>query len=66
MSTQPKPGEMLVCAYLKLVEECEIVAYGQHSQLEAEQMEVDVIGIQPDGKREVSTCEVSTHLLGLG
>lgn len=57
---------MLVGAYLKLVEECEIVAYGQHSPIEGEQMEVDVIGIQPDGKQEVITCEVATHLLGLG
>jgi hypothetical protein len=57
---------MFVGAYLKLIEECEIVAYGQHSPLEGEQMEVDVIGIQPDGKQEVITCEVATHLRGLG
>ncbi|MFC6786447.1 hypothetical protein [Halobaculum halobium] len=66
MATQPRAGEMLVGAYLKLIEECEVVAYGQHSPLEGEQMEVDVIGIQPSGGREVITCEVATHLRGLG
>jgi hypothetical protein len=57
---------MLVGAYLKLVEECEIVAYGQHSPVAGEQTEVDVIGIQPAGERAVITCEVATHLGGLG
>ncbi|WP_238477022.1 hypothetical protein [Natranaeroarchaeum sulfidigenes] len=66
MANQPKAGEMLVGAYLKLVEECEIVAYGQHSPIEGEQMEVDVIGIHPGGKREIIVCEVATHLRGLG
>ncbi|WP_436908194.1 hypothetical protein [Halosimplex marinum] len=66
MATQPKAGEMLVGAYLKLVEECEVVAYGQHSPLSGEQMEVDVIGFQPDDEPEVITCEVATHLRGLG
>lgn len=66
MATQPKAGEMLVGAYLKLVEECEIVAYGQHSPIEGEQMEIDVIGIQPEGEREIIACEVATHLRGLG
>ncbi|UIO99533.1 hypothetical protein Hbl1158_13550 [Halobaculum sp. CBA1158] len=66
MTAQPRAGEMLVGAYLKLIEECEIVAYGQHSPLEGEQIEVDVIGVQPSGDREVVTCEVATHLRGLG
>jgi hypothetical protein len=57
---------MLVGAYLKIVEECEIVAYGQHSPIEGDQMEIDVIGIQPNGKQEIITCEVATHLRGLG
>ena len=57
---------MLVGAYLKIVEECEIVAYGQHSPIEGDQMEIDVIGIQPDGNQEIITCEVATHLGGLG
>jgi len=57
---------MLVGAYLKIIEECEIVAYGQHSPIEGDQMEIDVIGIQPDGEQEVITCEVATHLRGLG
>ena len=66
MATQPRAGEMLVGAYLKLVEECEVVAYGQHSPLEGEQMEIDVIGMRPAGDQGVITCEVATHLRGLG
>jgi hypothetical protein len=66
MAVQPKAGEMLVGSYLKLVEECEIVAYGQHSPIEGEQMEVDVIGIQPQGEQEIIACEVATHIRGLG
>lgn len=65
MATQPRAGEMLVGAYLKLVEACEIVAYGQHSPIAGDQMEIDVIGIHP-GRQEIITCEVATHLRGLG
>jgi hypothetical protein len=66
MSTQPKAGEMLVGAYLKHVEDCEIVAYGQHSPNTGEQMELDVIGFQPEGDQEILACEVATHIRGLG
>jgi len=65
MATQPRAGEMLVGAYLKIVEQCEIVAYGQHSPIAGDQMEVDVIGIHPE-RQEIITCEVATHLRGLG
>lgn len=65
MATQPRAGEMLVGAYLKLVEECEVVAYGQHSPIAGDQMEIDIIGIHPE-KQELITCEVATHLRGLG
>lgn len=65
MATQPRAGEMVVGAYLKIIEECEVVAYGQHSPIEGEQMEVDVIGIHPN-TQEIITCEVATHLRGLG
>ncbi|WP_435128400.1 hypothetical protein [Halobaculum sp. D14] len=65
MSTQPKAGEMLVGAYLKHVEDCEIVAYGQHSPNTGEQMELDVIGFQPEGDQEIIACEVATHIRGL-
>lgn len=66
MSVQPKAGEMLVGAYLKLVEECEIVAYGQHSPIAGDQIELDVVGLQPDSEREIVACEVATHIRGLG
>jgi hypothetical protein len=67
MSTQPKAGEMLVGGYLKAVEECEIVAYGQHSPIAGEQMEVDVVGLHPEDDQAVVACEVATHIRrGLG
>ena len=66
MATQPKAGEMLVGAYLKHVEGCEIVAYGQHSPNKGEQMELDVIGFHPEGDQEILACEVATHIRGLG
>lgn len=66
MSVQPKAGEMLVGAYLKLVEECELVAYGQHSPIAGDQMELDVVGFQPEGDQRIIACEVATHLGGLG
>lgn len=37
MTVQPKAGEMLVGAYLRLSEECEVVAYGQHSPVAGDQ-----------------------------
>ena len=56
---------MLVGAYLKHVEDCEIVAYGQQSPNTGEQMELDVIGFQPEGDQEIIACEVGTHICGL-
>ena len=65
MATQPKAGEMLVGAYLKHVEDCEIVAYGQHSPNTGEQVELDVIGFHPEGDQEIIACEIGTHIRGL-
>ncbi|WP_302082235.1 hypothetical protein [Salinibaculum rarum] len=65
MTEQPKAGELLVGAYLKLVEECELVTYNQRSASHGDQIEVDVIGMSPGTENEVFVCEVSTHLGGL-
>lgn len=67
MTTQPKAGELLVGAYLRIVAECSLVMYNQHSPIEGDQLEVDVIGVSSSEKRkqEVFVCEVSTHLGGL-
>lgn len=58
---------MLVGAYLKWVEECDIIAYGEHSR-KNKQGEVDVIGIQPKAGQKIIACEVATHIgdSGLG
>jgi len=65
VTEQPKAGELLVGAYLKLVEECELVTYNQRSARHGDQIEVDVIGMSPGEENEVFVCEVSTHLGGL-
>jgi len=67
MTEQPKAGELLVGAYLRLVEGCELVTYNQRSKEEGDQIEVDVIGVKTtsEGKQVVYTCEVTTHLDGL-
>ncbi|MEF8785657.1 MAG: hypothetical protein V5A45_06955 [Haloarculaceae archaeon] len=65
MTTQPKAGELLVGAYLKLVEGCELVTYNQRSTERGDQIELDVIGMNPGDENEVFVCEVTTHLGGL-
>ena len=67
MTNQPKPGELLVGAYLRRVEQCELVMYNQRSQEEGNQLEIDVIGVKTtsEGKQNVFVCEVVTHLNGL-
>jgi len=67
MTEQPESGELLVGAYLRLVEECELVTYNQRSQEQGNQLEIDVIGVDntDDGDQVVYTCEVVTHIDGL-
>ncbi|WP_254809730.1 hypothetical protein [Natronosalvus amylolyticus] len=67
MTTQPKAGELLVGAYLRVVKECELVMYNQRSSRQGDQLEIDVIGVTDteDGDQEVYICEVTTHLGGL-
>lgn len=63
--THPQPGEQLVGAYLRVVEECDLVTYNQRSMERGDQMELDVLGVEstPEGQRIVA-CEVITHLDG--
>ncbi|WP_181686890.1 hypothetical protein [Halorhabdus salina] len=67
MTKQPESGELLVGAYLRLIEECELVMYNQRTQAEGDQSEIDVIGVDntDEGEQAVYTCEVVTHLNGL-
>lgn len=67
MTDQPKPGELLVGAYLRRVEKCELVMYNQRSREQGDQFEIDVIGVKTtdEGRQEVYVCEVVTHLGGL-
>ena len=63
--TQPQPGEQLVGAYLRVVEECDLVTYNQRSAERGDQTELDVLGVKstPEGQR-ILACEVVTHLDG--
>ena len=67
MTEQPESGELLVGAYLRLVEQCELVMYNQRTQEEGDQSEIDVIAVDntEEGKQVVYTCEVVTHIDGL-
>jgi len=68
MSMSPKPGELLVGSYLRLVIGCELVTYNQHSLKQGDQNEIDVIAVNTSdkGKKTVYSCEVVTHLNGIG
>src|SRR6266849_4060802 len=61
-----EPGEFLVGAYLKLVEECDVVDYNVRipgGGLEG-LGELDVVGLNFKAKTAF-VCEVTTHILGL-
>lgn len=63
---QTYPGEHLVGAYLRLIEECELVSYNQRSSESGHQMELDVLGVRSDGSEQtIFACEVTTHLDGI-
>jgi hypothetical protein len=68
MTASPKAGELLVGAYLKLIAGCQLVVYNQHSSHQGNQNEIDVIGVHttPSGEQEIYSCEVVTHLNGIG
>jgi hypothetical protein len=63
--TQAQPGEQLVGAYLRVIEQCDLVTYNQRSMERGDQMELDVLGVKatPEGQR-IFACEVITHLDG--
>ena len=61
-----EPGEYLVGAYLKLIEECDVVDYNVRvpgGGLEG-LGELDVVGLNFKNKTAF-VCEVTTHILGL-
>jgi hypothetical protein len=68
MTSSPKAGELLVGAHLRLITECQLVVYNQHSSHQGNQNEIDVIGVHttPSGEQEIYSCEVVTHLNGIG
>lgn len=65
VTEQPKAGELLVGAYLKLVEKCDLVTYNQRSASHGDRIELDVIGMRPGERSAVLVCEVPAHLGGL-
>jgi len=67
MTDVPKAGELLVGAYLRISTGCKFVVYNQHSG-QSGQNEIDVIGVQSTagGEQVIYSCEVVTHLNGIG
>jgi hypothetical protein len=62
---QAQLGELIVGAYLRIINECELVSYNQRSMEAGRQMEIDVLGVESaDGVQTVYGCEVITHLDG--
>lgn len=60
-------GELLVGAYHKRMNGCEVVSYNNRSEEQGNQMEADVIAIDNNrdtGKQNVYVCEVVTHMSG--
>lgn len=68
MTDVPKAGELLVGAHHRLVTGCRIVVYNQYSAQQGGQNEIDVIGVHTTdkGQKEIYSCEVVTHLNGIG
>lgn len=67
MSVTAGWGELLVGAYHKRLNGCEVVSYNNRSEEPGNQMEADVIAIdngQGTGNQNVYVCEVVTHLSG--
>lgn len=62
---QTQIGELIVGAYLRVINDCELVSYNQRSKEAGRQMEVDVLGVEStDGEQTVYACEVVTHIRG--
>lgn len=60
-------GELLVGAYHKRLNGCEVVSYNNRSEEQGNQMEADIIAIDNDrdtGEQHVFVCEVVTHMRG--
>lgn len=60
-------GELLVGAYHKRMNGCEVVSYNNRSEERGNQMEADVIAIDNNrdtGGQNVYVCEVVTHMSG--
>ncbi|KAB1198119.1 MULTISPECIES: hypothetical protein [Haloferax] len=67
MSINASWGELLVGAYHKRLNGCEVVSYNNRSEEAGNQMEADVIAIDNDrdtGEQNVYVCEVVTHMSG--
>lgn len=63
---QPQIGEQIVGAYLRLINDCDLVSYNQRSKEVGRQMELDVLGVaSTGGEQTVYGCEVVTHLSGV-
>ncbi|WP_338738561.1 hypothetical protein [Haloplanus salilacus] len=63
--SQPRLGEQMVGAYLRLINGCDLISYNQRSREEGQQVELDVLGVKSTHRRQsIYACEVVTHLNG--
>ena len=62
---QAEVGELIVGAYLRVIEDCQFVTYNRRTPGDGNQPETDVVAIKSeDGEETVYGCEVVTHLNG--
>ena len=62
---QAQIGELIVGAYLRVINDCELVSYNQRSKEAGQQVELDVLGVTTThGEQTVYACEVVTHIRG--
>mgnify|MGYP000191629384 CR=1 FL=1 len=62
---QAEVGELIVGAYLRVIEECQFVTYNRRTPGDGNQPETDLVAVKSeDGEETVYGCEVVTHLDG--
>ncbi|MFB6254951.1 MAG: hypothetical protein ABEI06_10110 [Halobacteriaceae archaeon] len=63
--TYAQVGELIVGAYLRVINECTFVSYNQQSIEQGKALDIDILGIEStkDGQ-VIFACIVSTHLHG--
>jgi len=58
---QTQIGELIVGAYLRVINDCELVSYNQRSKEAGRQMELDVLGVKSTKREADGLCLRSRH-----